>query len=340
MTAGRFDHLLAALPADPEIFPHQLDLVADRVLLVRLPLARQREASFLDERALAPQTEGAWFSWPAFEAAAARAGPGAPAYLFHHGHCGSTLVSRLLEAAAGMRALREPLPLRVFALDRAEEGEGTALLPSAERARRLAYFERLWARGGAVVKATSMATGLVDEVAPTAPAAFIAIAARDSLAALLGGANAIADLRGFAQMRRRRWRAFDPDGFALSALSPGEVAGLSWLVETASAAAARRPLLDLDFDDFLADPAAGLARLAGHLKLGLDETRLAGALAGPDLKRYAKAPEHPFDAGARRAVLDEAHRLYKDEIARGLRWIEAAAARSSDGAKALARFRL
>jgi hypothetical protein len=180
----------------------------------------------------------------------------------------------------------------------------------------------------------------MDEAAAGQPAAFVAIAARDYLAALLGGANAAADLKGFAPMRRRRWRRFDGDGFALASLSPGEIAALGWLTETASAASAARKLLDIDFDAFLGDPAAGLGALAAHLALAPDAARLEAALAGPILSRYAKAPEHPFDAGARRAVLAEARRLHADEIAKGLRWIEAAAARSGAGAAALARYRL
>lgn len=340
MTAGRFDHLLTNLPADSEIYPHQVDLLADRVLLTRIPAERQREASFLDERALAPGTEGAWFPWRLFEESAARAGAAAPAYLFHLGHCGSTLVSRLLEAATGVRALREPLPLRTFAVDKAEESEGTALLAPQARARRLGLFERLWARGGAVVKATSICNGLIDDVAATSPAVFVAIPARDHLAALLGGANAAADLKGFAQMRRRRWRLFDPDPFPLSGLSAGELAAMGFLVEAASAARARRPLLDVDFDAFLADPASGLGRIAAHFGLGLDDARVKAALAGPIMTRYAKAEEHPFDAGARRSVLDQAHRLHADEIARGLAWLEKRAATLKAAAAALARYRL
>lgn len=340
MTAAKFDHLIHGLASDLAAYPHQLDLVTDRVLVTRIGVERQRATSFLDERALAAGTEGAWFSWHAFEEGAARAAPGALAYVFHIGHCGSTLVSRLLEEATSVRALREPLPLRVFATDKAEEGSGAALLSPSQRARRLSMFERVWSRSGAVVKSTSMCNGLIDDIAAAAPAVFVHMPARDHLAALLGGANALADLRGFAQMRRRRMAGLAADDFRLSDLSPGELAGMSWLVEILSAARAKKPLLDVAFDAFLADPGANLRAIAAHLRLKIDEGRLAAAFSGPMMKSYAKAPEHPFDAAARRAGLDEAHRLHAAEIARGLRWIEARARKLSDGAKALARFPL
>ncbi|HEV8694454.1 MAG TPA: hypothetical protein VGQ93_09790, partial [Lysobacter sp.] len=46
--------------ADPEFLPFKLDLIARRVLLVRLDAAQRREAAFLDERALPAKADGGW----------------------------------------------------------------------------------------------------------------------------------------------------------------------------------------------------------------------------------------------------------------------------------------
>lgn len=338
MTAGRFDRLLAALASDPAIYPHQLDLLTDRVLLTRLPLAAQSEASFLDQRAIRPDTEGAWFAWAQFEAAAAAAPPGAPAYILHIGHCGSTLLSRLVEIAAGKRVLREPLPLRTFAFEAADALQGAALLSEEERRRRLATFERLWSRGGSVVKATSICNDLAGALDANALAAFVFVRPEVHLATLLAGPNSQADLRGFAQMRYRRLKARHPEMAALSSLRAGELAALCWLTETASIAEAERKLHAVDFDGFLVEPAPALAALSAHLGSPADEKYIEAALAGPTMSRYAKAPEHGYDAAMRRQVLDEARRKSGEEIARGLSWLEREGQRFRAGAIALERF--
>jgi len=43
--------------------------------------------------------------------------------------------------------------------------------------------------------------------------------------------------------------------------------------------------------------------------------------------RYSKAPEYPYDAALRREVLAAAAAEHRDEIARGLAWLERMAAR-------------
>ena len=137
---------LPRLAQDRSVFAHQYNAVSDQVLLVGLDPEAQRAASFLDERVLKPGVQGAWFGFNTVEQAAATLEAAPRGYIFHVGHCGSTLVSRLVAAATESVALREPLPLRTLATDK---GEGPAgLLGFDGTARRLSLFERLWARGG------------------------------------------------------------------------------------------------------------------------------------------------------------------------------------------------
>ena len=44
------------------------------------------------------------------------------------------------------------------------------------------------------------------------------------------------------------------------------------------------------------------------------------------MRRYAKAPEHGYDAALRRTVLDQARREHAAEIRKGLAWLERAGA--------------
>lgn len=338
MNDGRFDHFLKRLGDDLAVFPHQLDLISDRALLVDIPLTDQSTASFLDQRALDPHTPGAWFAWPDVAEAARALPAGAPAYILHVGHCGSTLLSRLVELAAGGRALREPLPLRTLSLEAADAIGGASLLRDIERRARLGDFERVWARGRAVVKATSMCNGLIDELNAAAAVAFVFLKPETYLATLLAGENAFADLKGFAQMRYRRLSAMASEIEPLSALSPGRLAGLAWLVETASIAASKRAMIDLDFDEFLREPVAALKDLCAHLGFPAADEQAAAALAGPVMRRYAKAPEHPYDAALRTQILGRARHIHAAEIAAGLKWIEATARGFPAGAAAIERF--
>src|SRR4249919_2284653 len=99
---------------DPEFLPFKLDLVARRVLLVRLTPAQRHDAAFLDERALPARADGGWVPLDALLTQAPAPAACADA-IFHIGHCGSTLLSRLLDSWTEVQGLREPLPLRTLA---------------------------------------------------------------------------------------------------------------------------------------------------------------------------------------------------------------------------------
>ena len=98
---------------DPEYLPFRLDLANGRLLFVHLDARQRREAAFLDPRALPPQPQGAWLPLSMLQAPATAdvVADG----IFHIGHCGSTLLSRLLDSWPEVEGLREPLPLRDLA---------------------------------------------------------------------------------------------------------------------------------------------------------------------------------------------------------------------------------
>ena len=105
---------LEALMADPGVFPQRLDTETGRVLFVKLTEARIRDAAFLDDRVLGNDVLGSWIP---LEALADVRPPeqAPPQWIFHIGHCGSTLLSRLLPAVAPLWPVREPMVLRSLA---------------------------------------------------------------------------------------------------------------------------------------------------------------------------------------------------------------------------------
>src|SRR5689334_5929495 len=100
--------------ATPAWFPHLVDPINDRVLLVAKSEQDYRDAAFLDERSLRPDAQRQIVDWAALAAAVPPNARRDVQYIFHIGHVGSTLISRLLGELPDVFALREPLIVRTF----------------------------------------------------------------------------------------------------------------------------------------------------------------------------------------------------------------------------------
>ena len=342
--------LQALLPVSPDAYPQNIDLLRGLVLVVRLDARAYRSASFLDDRILGPAIQGAWISGAAVtEASRLVVNPRPLHFIFHAGHVGSTLLSRLLDEATAVLPLREPLPLRILA-DAADVLDTPESLLSAPQFQALLDMcLRLWGRGynatrAVVLKATSSAGRVAErllDASPQSRAIYLNLAAEPYLATLLGGANSAADLRGHGPGRMRRLLARYRHPVApLHALSIGQLAALGWLVESLTAAdmLAHAPgrVVYLDFDRFLADIAGGLDRVLAHFGLPRDAELLAGISTSPVLRQYSKAPELPFPPEERALRLAESRRDNRGEIAKGLAWIESLARLDDSVASVLA----
>ena len=340
MNAPMQQKLIEDLPHDRSAYPHQYDVARDQILIVRLAGEAQEKASFLDDRVLPPNTQGAWFTWDQLASARPKLADRRPHYIFHMGHCGSTLVSRLISEAAGAIAMREPLPLRAFAFDLAE-GAG-ALLGDKDFTERFSFFESCWARGErpVIVKATSICTDLAEHASKSgAQSLFLYQIPETHLAALLAGANTLIDLRGFAQMRHRRLQTrFAPP--PLSVASLGELAAQLWLCEASAAAKAHDSgqMAVMNFEGFLGAPSAELGRACSLFGLSPGEEKIEAALGGPTMRTYSKAPEHAYSPAMRKEIIADAANQFSDEIRRGRAYLEAAGNESDAMARALELF--
>jgi len=328
--------LLPRLARSPDAYPQKLDLPSWTVLVVLFDADTYRRASFLDDRILGAATQGAWLPVDhAAEAARQVAQPCPLHFIFHTGHVGSTLVSRLLDETGKVLSLREPLPLRTLAEASDCLGRSDSLLSAGQFNLALALFMRLWSRGyesthSVVVKATSSAGRLAVPIlgaSEGARAIYMNLRAEPYLATLLAGANSLTDLRGHGPERMRRLQARSPVPLEpLHSLSSGELAALSWLAESASqhAALTRFPgrVMALDFDAFLASIADGMALMLDHLELSPDTRYLAQIERSAVLTRYSKAPEHAYTPELRADVLRESRRDNREEIRKGMRWLE------------------
>lgn len=316
---------------DPQFLPFKLDVAGARVLFVRLDSQQRAEAAFLDERALPAAAEGYWVGIDAWLAAAATA-TATPRldWIFHIGHCGSTLLSRLLQAWPGVAPLREPLPLRALAALDAGDAQRMRMM-----LRRLAQD---WARPlppatCTMIKATSSCNALAGDALrlhADSRALWLDMALEPWLATILKSPDSVGDVLAAASERARLLAGGD-EGIAdeLRGLPPQRQCAMSWLAERVRCARLRAALpqrcLHVDFDDLLAQPEAELSAIAAHL--GLDPARIAHALASPWWRRYSKAGEHAYAADDRVADLKLAHERFGDAIREAQVWLDGFLAR-------------
>lgn len=339
--------LLALLPRSPDVYPQKIDVVSMSVLLLDLNSRIYRAASFLDDRILNPQLKGAWVPIDrVISIADSVAGSRPLHFIFHTGHVGSTLVSRLLDETGRVLSLREPLPLRTFAEIHDSLGAVDSLVNEQQFDLMLGSFMRLWSRSygpeqNVVVKATSSAGRLAVPILARderCRAVYLNLRPEPYLAALLAGENSIFDLRGHGPERMRRLQSHlsSPSAGRLHEMSPGQLAALSWLAETWSQLNASRRygerVLTVDFDVFLTRLEESLERIMTYFGLSGDAGRAGDLARSPVLTRYSKAPEYPYTPSDRARMLQESRSRNRGEIGKGMDWLERLA--KSDGAVA------
>ena len=315
--------------ASPAWYPLELS-GPGLVRLARLDEAAYRAASFLDRRILESRPEQTVVAAATVASAAAALTPQAH-YIFHIGHVGSTLVSRLLGELPGFFSVREPALLRELASNPALERAWGALdLRDA-----LSILGRRWRPAQrTVIKATSFVSEIAQrilEVDADAAAIFMFTPALAYLRCIMGGPNSRLESQALAPSRLARLRKRLGGAPASDPRSEGEWIAMSWLCEMVCLQEAARRfaarIVWVDFDEFLAAPGEGLEAAARALGNAAGPREVAGLLAGPLMHRYSKAPEYAYDTALRQEVLASAGREYAAEIRHGMAWLETLAAR-------------
>jgi hypothetical protein len=333
------DALASSLERSPELFPHSWDLQSDTVTLVRLTQADYEKASFLDQRAITPRTLSRTLPYASLAQAIGESRLQERChFIFHIGHVGSTLLSRLLGADGRLFALREPAILRTLARLKTDPTPKARVFSDEEFEERQAVFLKLWSRTfepeqTALIKATSFASELAPRLLahPSAPKALLLFVSPESyIATILAGVNAREEAKTLTEGRLKRLnRRVGGETWRLGSLSEGEALAASWVAEMSALVEAHRAAgaraMTLDFDRFLESPEEQLARAFRHFGCKTTPKKIAEILGGPLMQRYSKAPEHAYSPELRRDVLDEARKTHAAEIAKGLAWLERAA---------------
>ncbi|WP_092405262.1 hypothetical protein [Dokdonella immobilis] len=328
-----------AMAIDAGSFLQQMDLLQRRALFVRISQSDLRAASFLDERLGLQGREGLWVPLQGLsELASAIGQPTATAgCIFHIGHCGSTLLSRLLDQDPGVLGLREPMVLRELAAAERELDTPVARL-ARERWRSLfadslALLGRPFSAGQQIViKATSSCNNLVEPLLTLDDQVRIVLMylpLESYLATLMKAPGGGLDILSGAPARLQYLHhALADDSIRLHHLDAAETVAMSWVAELLrfrqieTATVAGRRILLLDFEELLENPAAHLDAVRTHL--GLDSTPIdnAALMQSPVMRAYAKSPGHAYSPADRAHDINLSRRKFGREIAGGMRWAE------------------
>ena len=306
--------------------------------LVAMGPADYRSEAFLDDRMLERPRSAVLEPWPTVAEAAGLTGRGDARWIFHIGHVGSTLVSRLLGELSGVLAVREPRSLR-----------DVTMFPPEVRAPFVRALPSLMSRSFepgqvACVKATSFVSELAPELVPTGERAlFLTASPRNYVASILAGENSVKELHALADFRRQRM-APRVDGLDDQVASDAHRAATAWACEATSLESAAqsmpdRRLLFVDFDALLADVPPALSRIADHFGFAAAEADLTTIISGPILSRYSKAMEHEYSPALRRELIAEAGAANAADVDSALAMLDRAAKRSPLLERALARAR-
>jgi hypothetical protein len=303
-----------------------LDPSAGTVRLVAMDRDSYRAASFLDDRLMQQPINAQIVPWPDVQAAVADDLRQDARWIFHVGHVGSTLVSRLLGEIDGVLAVREPRILRDLAVS-----------PPEVRRRYIAPVQKLMSRTFAddemaCVKATSFASEVAAElVPPGARALFMYARPKNYVGSILAGENSVKELRMLESYRAerlaRREMTLPP------ARNDAERAAAAWAcemttLEAAADAMADRQIAWADFDSILQDPVAQLITIKDFFGFKAETDRLDSIARGPLMQRYSKDLSYEYTPRLREELIAQELRLQRNEIDAALAMLRAASEKS------------
>lgn len=329
---------VSAIASDAGAFPYQLDLVQRRALFVRLGEGDFRSASFLDERLTTKGREGFWLPVETLnQIAAETSSNNAPGFIFHIGHCGSTLLSRMLEERENLLALREPMILRSLAaaggelaspLSRLSPDGWNELLSSATTllGRSFTPDQRV------LIKATSICNNLIEpllRMPVNARCVLLYIPLENYLATMLKGAGGGVDGLHGAQARLQFLHTvLDDDSLRLHQMGHGEILAMGWAAELARFDAIEASFSTSDrvmfsnFEDILESPEQHAVGIARHLGLTPASGNATPLSESKVMASYSKSPDHAYSPADRAHDLNLSRRKFADQIAQGMHWAE------------------
>ena len=295
-----------------------------------------REISFLDDRILGPVRNTHLLKWSDIAGSRPAEAHMDARWIFHIGHVGSTLISRLLGELDDVLAVREPRALRDLTFFPRDIRDQFVPVVRSLMSR---TFE---ARQTAVVKATSMVSEIAAElIGSDGRSLFLTVSPESYLQTILAGERSQSEQQMLASYYSARALARGiqwPD----IPRSAAEFAALVWscemtALEDAAASLPSGSVQWLDFDAFLQAPEILLSASASFLGLPAPAERIGKIVNGPLMQRYSKSLDHEFGPDARRQLLEGAAARHGPAILSALAMLGQAAEKTPALARAIER---
>jgi hypothetical protein len=327
------DPRIATLFDSPEMLFRDFRLDPEPILTRFLPMTElgYRASSQLDRRAATQGKQG--FALPLEDLLELMHQHENPVrethYILHVGHCGSSLLSRLLGELPGHFSLRDPMPLtRVAqAVMRVDHPQQPIARETVDKmlAVSVGLMGRTWRPDErALVKPGYFAFPAYANLMRAHPdnhAILLDLPLEVFLATMLRPNRLDEQRRAMTEIYARPWAAITDTSLDAEALSPGEVAAVMWLSHQASLAVVEKASPDrvmrLTFDEYLADPAGTLIACGRFLGVDHPPEGIDALLASPLPSRYAKDTDHEYSAAMRDEALASSRKMYADEIRAG-----------------------
>lgn len=326
--------LLPEIMASPRLYLHSLDLEKASALIIDANPDFYRNAMSLDQRAPGPNARDAWVPldtlWRHMDASENRYL--APAnFIFHTGHCGSTLISRLLDELPGVLGLREPLVLRTLAAGLHARGvHGGAAFEETFKRLYLLLVRRFSPGQKVIIKPASMCNNLASVLLAQNPAnrgILLFVTLEAYLARTLAKSDTT-EFDGFLDHRIASLKKIVPDlNLQPNNLSLPEKIAFSWVAEAAhlyllSTRGLAPRLLLMDFDRFLAQKELHLQNILHHFSIPAEPQTVESLLASPAFESVCRQPGLANAPANRGAGLDASRAANAAAIKTAIRFTE------------------
>ncbi len=315
---------------------HDYDLEDNSFTLLKIDESLYRSASFLDQRVEPGSPAKLRYDLEQLESLFPDHGmtQQQSMFIFHIGHCGSTLLSRALASSPEVLPVREPLTLRHLASN-FRNSEVTGAGPTHSRCLSLlditlrALTRNFHPDQTPVIKATSTCNNLILPILErreTARAILMFVTLESYLAGMLGKLTPALDLQGHALSRMSDWAGIkNSRPLKVGGMAENKLAVLAWLTSmrylTEAEARLENQAALLDFEVFLQQTDAELARVAQYFAIGEETEKILTAL--PKVSSgYSKKPDFPYSAQNRHITLQRGRLIRGDEIRQGMQWAE------------------
>jgi hypothetical protein len=328
---------LTGLASGPALFLRDLDPVRDLAMFSSMTEESYRSSSFLNKPTeYVGQCEFAISLDVLLQLWANQSVPRRTIhYVFHVGHCGSTLMSRLLGELDGLFALREPPVL--MGLSRSFRRLAEPNFPISrtrwESLKDLCIdlLGRTWRQEGtALVKPTSHANNLIPILmrhTGDEHAVFLWVKLETYLATMMRDETRRETQLFAKDFRIREFNQLAPAcPVSQEGLSAGQMASLNWLLHAREMALAfddaelAPRVISVRFEEYLRAPESKLTEIGAFLCQPDIDIGVAQVITEKMGRVNAKIPGIAYDASDRSAMLDASRRKYAKEIQDGLDW--------------------